>query len=85
MISPDKALRDHSQGLVAERPEQRRTHKGRKPLIDPAEIHQLPMEEKPEAVAIARGHDSGLASIYRVLRPEQPETGGFRPAAGGTV
>lgn len=78
-------MRDHSQGLVAERPEQRRTHKGRTPLIDPAEIHQLPMEEKPKSVAIARGHGSGLASIYRVLRPEQPVAGDFGRAAGGTV
>src|SRR3989440_2973973 len=45
----------------------RRVYRGRKPSIDPAEIHRLRAEEHLGASAIARRLGIGRASVYRAL------------------
>ena len=45
----------------------RGVYRGRKPSIDPAEIHRLRLEEKLGATAIARRLGIGRASVYRAL------------------
>ena len=45
----------------------RGVYRGRKPSIDPAEIHRLRVEEKLGASAIARRLGIGRASVYRAL------------------
>ena len=45
----------------------RGVYRGRKPSIDPAEIHRLRVEEKLGATAIARRLGIGRASVYRAL------------------
>lgn len=42
-------------------------YKGRKPSIDPAEVHRLRTEEKLGATAIAKRLGIGRASVYRAL------------------
>lgn len=51
----------------------RGVYRGRKPSIDPAEVHRLYVDEKMGATAIARRLGIGRASVYRVLDSyEQP-------------
>ena len=45
----------------------RGVYRGRKPSIDPAEIHRLRTEEHSGASAIARRLGIGRASVYRAL------------------
>jgi len=45
----------------------RGVYRGRKPSIDPAEIHHLRAEERMGASAIARRLGIGRASVYRAL------------------
>lgn len=45
----------------------RGVYRGRKPSIDPAEIHRLRIEEKLGATEIARRLGVGRASVYRAL------------------
>lgn len=42
-------------------------YRGRKPSIDPAEVHRLRVEEQLGATAIARRLGIGRASVYRAL------------------
>lgn len=45
----------------------RGVYRGRKPSIDPAEVHRLYVDEKMGATAIARKLGIGRASVYRAL------------------
>jgi DNA invertase Pin-like site-specific DNA recombinase len=50
----------------------RGVYRGRKPSIDPAEVHRLYVEEQLGATAIARRLGIGRASVYRALaRPDR--------------
>ncbi|RAP69633.1 resolvase, N terminal domain protein, partial [Candidatus Erwinia dacicola] len=51
----------------------RGVYRGRKPSIDPTEVHRLYVDEKMGATAIARKLGICRASVYRALRRE-PET-----------
>ena len=51
----------------------RGVYRGRKPSIDPAEIHRLRTEEHLGATAIARRLGIGRASVYRALASREGE------------
>jgi DNA invertase Pin-like site-specific DNA recombinase len=46
----------------------RGAYRGRKPAIDPAQVHQLHAEQRLGATEIARRLGIGRASVYRILR-----------------
>ena len=52
----------------------RGVYRGRKPSIDPAEIHRLRTEEQLGATAIARRLGIGRASVYRALARRDGES-----------
>ena len=52
----------------------RGVYRGRKPSIDPAEIHRLRTEEQLGATAIARRLGIGRASVYRALTRRNGES-----------
>jgi DNA invertase Pin-like site-specific DNA recombinase len=53
------------EGIAAAK--ERGVYRGRKPSIDPAEVHRLRIEEKLGATEIARRLGVGRASVYRAL------------------
>jgi DNA invertase Pin-like site-specific DNA recombinase len=55
----------HLEGIAAAKA--RGVYRGRKPSIDPTEIHRLRVEEKLGATAMARRLGIGRASVYRAL------------------
>ncbi|EQD78925.1 resolvase domain-containing protein [mine drainage metagenome] len=59
------------EGIAAAK--ERGVYRGRKPSIDPAEVHRLHVKEKLGATEIARQLGVGRASVYRALaKYEQP-------------
>ena len=69
-LKPTSAASGNWKGLPPPRPV---AYRGRKPSIDPAEIHRLRTEEHLGASAIARRLGIGRASVYRALASRDRE------------